>query len=48
MSGEAFELGNDEVCVSSKIKDDTNAKGLDATKALTKHTLHTEYTDDPL
>ena len=34
MSGEASELGNDEVCVLSKFKDSTDAKGLDDTKAL--------------
>ena len=34
MSGEASELGNDEVCVLPKNKGNTDAKGLDDTKAL--------------
>lgn len=38
MSGEASELGNDEVCVLSKFKDNTDAMGLDDTKAPLFHT----------
>jgi hypothetical protein len=33
-SGEASELGNDEVCVLSSFADNTDAMGLDDTKAL--------------
>jgi len=43
MSGEASELGYDEVCVLFKIKNSTDAKGLDDTKALINKFIGAKY-----